>query len=155
MNSAAVLAVAAGAVLVLVVVGGLALGATRVSDGGDFAVGPDAPRADPPSDGAYGLVVAVYRAKAGFGVFGWEIIDSEYEAQVMFVPPAGCAPPETGDLAAEGACANVLVAGRIGGGGTTAEGHRLVAVATAISKACHDALAVGDRWPSALPECAE
>jgi hypothetical protein len=155
MNSVAVLAVVAGAVLVLALLGGLALSATRVSNGGDFAVGDDAPRADPPSDGSYGLVVAVYRAKAGFGVFGWEIIDSEYEAQVMFVPPAGCTPPESGDLAAEGACANVPAAGRIGGGGITAEGHRLVAVATAITKACHDALALGDRWPPVLPECAE
>ena len=152
MNTAVVVGI-----LVLVLVAGVAVfgaggfvtSTTSTSSEG-VAVTP------PPADGSYGVVVGNYQSKNGFSVFGWDFTPSKWEAQVMFVPPAGCPEPEDVDLTvvAEGPCATVPAEGRLSGGGTDEDGNRLWSVSFEVSKACHDALEFNDAWPTTKPECA-
>lgn len=149
-------ALVAGVVLAVVIaaaavfVGGI--GGLRVST--SVVEGEQVEIASPPADGSRGVVLNAYKPKDGWSLFGWEITSSEWEAQVMFVPPAECLEPADEIVVATGPCARVPAEGRLAGGGTDAAGNRLWTVAVEVSEACHDALEPNDEWPSAKPECA-
>lgn len=157
MSQPAVLAVVVGVVLALAV-GVLALGGvgvSTVSSDGDYAEEIEGTFAEPAPDGSHGLVYSSHQNTSGLSLLGWQIMSPEYSVNVGFVPPAGCPIPESGELRAEGDCADILTPGRISGGGTTSDGRELVIVSVPISEACHDALERWDRWPSDKPECAD
>jgi hypothetical protein len=148
------------ALLVAVVVAGvlfLGLGGvglrSTLSQGADFAY-PAERHEDPPASGSYGRVYGVYQAKSGLGLFGVHIIAPEYRAQVGFVPPPGCALPHDAATVVAAECPGAPAYGPVSGGGSTAQGHRLVIVSVTVSKACHDLLATGDRWPASYAACA-
>ncbi len=144
------------AIVALILVGVAAVGA------GGFATtstttsseGPAMQLSSPPADGSHGIVTGIYKSKSGVSIFGWDITSSTWEAQVMFVPPAGCGEPADTEVVADGPCATVPAEGRLSGGGTDGEGNRLWNVAFEVSEACQDVLAVNDRWPTTKQECA-
>ena len=108
----------------------------------------------PPADGSYAVVVGTYQTKAGFGLFGLDITPSRWAAQVTFAPPPGCSLPADGKLRAVGACAGVAAEGdNVAVSGTSAEGTVYWNLELDVSKACHKALEIGDRWPTTKQEC--
>jgi len=139
------------AMIVALVVTGGGLFGTSVTVSSDEGVAAE--WTPPPADGSYGVVVGSYKAKDGLGLLGIEFTPSRWEAQVMFVPPAGCEPTEEQDIVAAGACSGVPAEGRLGGGGTTADGDTLWTVVFEVSKACHEALNPNDRWPNTTGAC--
>lgn len=138
--------------VLLIALGVLALGGlgTRV----ESSVIDPAPGAfdGPPADGSYGVVMGSYQSKSGWEIFGLRIGESRWEASVALVLPEGCE-PEGDQLDDTGACAEVPTAGRLSGGGTTADGLAFVIVSTRVSERCHEVLETYERWPSSNPEC--
>ena len=143
------------AALLLVILASITWDSVTTDD--DFAaegIGSPFQPLDFPADSAYGLVTGLNRTEQGLSVFGWEITGSTYVAAVGYVLPPGCS--GTGDrMVAEGPCAGIPVEGPIWGTGTAGGGMSVVTVGVEVSKACHNALDYGDRWPSSLPDCRE
>jgi|GEM_PF-7093578 len=152
-------AILAGAgILLFAILAGVAFVFGRgltVTTGESYAEAVEELPPQPPADGSYGLVRHSYQSRSGLEVFGWTIIPPKYRAHVIFVPPAGCVVPESGELKAQGACAGIPAEGTVTGGGVSFDGHETVIVAVEISKACHEVLQRYDRWPSEHPACRE
>jgi hypothetical protein len=134
----------------LLVVAGAGLHTTTVTVSSDEGLSEWTP---PPADGSYGLVVGSHKAKDGLDLFGWDITPSTWEAQVMFVAPAGCEPGQEEEVVATGPCAGIPAEGTSSGGGTTEDGLPLLTVRFEVSKQCHESLAAGDHWPTLIEAC--
>jgi hypothetical protein len=74
----------------------------------------------------------------------------------MVVPPECIGVDAAGGevLLSEGVCADLPARGEVTGGGTTADGSRLVFVRIEVSKSCFEAVGIGERWPPDADACA-
>ncbi|HET7738343.1 MAG TPA: hypothetical protein VFK32_07200 [Tepidiformaceae bacterium] len=109
---------------------------------------------DLPRDSSFGIVTKSLETEGPwFEAFGIALGSEQHTAFVMFIPPAACSVPETGDLKATGNCAGIPAEGEVSGGGTRSDSSRLVIVGVPVSKACHRELAPGDRWPTDIEAC--
>ncbi len=106
----------------------------------------------PPADGSYGIVVATYQTQGGLGFLGFDLQKAKWAAQVTFSPPEGCVIPEDGVLVAEGPCAGIPE-GRWSAAGSAPDGTRIWNVEFEVSKACHEALELGEHWPTTKQAC--
>lgn len=156
MNSGSVVAVVVGVGALMLAVAVLFLGAVGGRTQVEFAANatPIGGIPAPPSDGAYGVVMATYISDSGLEVFGFEFGRTRREANIAVVTPPGCE-TGSGELRAEGACEDVPLTGEVSGGGTTADGVPFVFITKEISEACYGVLHPGDTWPSQRPECVD
>lgn len=154
MNSGSVVAVVVGVGALMLAIAVLFLGAVGGRTQVEFAANatPIGGIPAPPSDGAYGVVMATYISDSGLEVFGFEFGRTRREANIAVVTPPGCE-TGSGELRAEGACEDVPLTGEVSGGGTTADGVPFVFITKEISEACYGVLHPGDTWPSQRPEC--
>ena len=147
--------ITAGIVIVfmaLVAVVGLFFGAF----GGSTTVSFDtnAPVAAP-TEGDGGLVYGRHET-GGLILLGLEVRPRDRWLSVGFVAPARCIEQDDeGEqvVLASGDCGELPGSGAVEGGGITAEQIEWVIVRVGVSRACFEAVAVGDRWPSDLAEC--
>lgn len=156
MNSGSVVAVVVGVGALMLAIAVLFLGAVGGRTQVEFAANatPIGGIPAPPSDGAYGVVMATYISDSGLEVFGFEFGRTRREANIAVVTPPGCE-TGSGELRAEGACEDVPLTGEVSGGGTTADGVPFVFITKEISEACYGVLHPGDTWPSQRPECVD
>ena len=150
MGTGQAIALVGGIVIAIAALGALAAGsltATEVETNSDGAI------IDLPTDSSHAVVVGTYQTKAGLGLFGFNVSEPRWAAQVTLVPPPGCAIPEDGVLRATGDCAGIAAEGRASVSGTGPGGATLWNVEFEVSKACHEALRVGERWPTSKPPC--
>lgn len=139
-----VLAIAVFAAVTAVVAGGL--GTSRTDEVAEEAF-------DPARITDFPLVVA--KSESG----GFELLGLQFDApdrwfSVAVKPPDDCLRVEDGEevvIGGVGCRAVEAVAGRVQGGGVTAEGERWVELWVEVDVDCHRAAAVGDAWPD-LPE---
>lgn len=99
------------------------------------------------------LVVAK-RESGGFELLGLQVVAPDRWLRVAVIPPAECLRADAGEevlIGGSGCDAVQSVAGRVGGGGVTADGERWVELWVEVNVDCHRAAAVGDAWPD-LPE---
>ena len=91
----------------------------------------------------------------GLSVAGITLRSPAYDVHVSLVASRDCVWVDTNEeqLHATGECADVPVVGPIVGKGRTPEGNDLFLVRVDVSERCYEAITVGDRWPTALPEC--
>lgn len=150
MGTEQAIALVGGIVIAIAALGALAAGsltATEVETNSDGAI------IDLPTDSSHAVVVATYQTKAGFGLLGINFTPSRWAAQVMLVPPPGCAISFDEEITATGDCAGIAAEGRASASGTGPGGPTLWNVEFEVSKACHEALRVGERWPTSKPPC--
>lgn len=150
MGTGQAIGLAGAVVLAIAAIGALAAGgltATTVETNSEGVV------FELPSDSSYAVVVASYQTKAGFGLFGFDFTPSRWTAQVTLIPPEGCTIPEDWTVRATGECAGIAAEGQASSSGTSIDGAILWNVEFEVSKACHETLEVGERWPTSKQEC--
>jgi len=117
----------------------------------------DAASVPAPTESGGGLVYGRHET-GGMNVLGVQIRARDRWLSVGFVAPEECL--ETGDEGAQivltsGACGELPGSGVVEGGGITTDRVEWVIVRVNVSRACFEAISVGDRWPSGLVECQE
>lgn len=108
-----------------------------------------------PTDGT--AIVTGKAQTGGLRLFGVRLQRPDSTIDVaLAVPPECVESDESGDevLRHDGTCAQLPVSGEVVGGGTTADGVRIVSVRIAVHEGCSQAIPLGSTWPSDLAKCA-
>ncbi|MDA0352142.1 MAG: hypothetical protein O3A10_08030 [Chloroflexi bacterium] len=128
---------------------GLAGGSTTITPGP-----PELGFESIPTDGS--AVVASSSQSGGLKLLGVRFHQPDYTLNVALAVPESCLVDDGSGherLRADGECADLPVSGAVSGGGVTAGGDRIVQIAIVVSRACHEAIALGAAWPSDLKVC--
>lgn len=113
------------------------------------------PLPEPPRDGAAGLVEAKRVEPHSLWGFTWG--RKSHAITVRTVVPPGCESLLGGDEPDGGRlqdCPAILFIGEPVGEGRTMFGDRLAGLRLEVSRACFEAVNVGDPWPNKFEECA-
>jgi len=133
--------------LVIVLAVGLAGGSSEITYS-------DGPGADPPDDPSAGIVSGS-RTSGGSSFLGIQIQAPTPVLEVAVIASPDCVSRDGSEerLTSTGECADVPAIGPIVGTGRSRLGDNYYLVLVEVSDDCLEAVAIGDRWPTGLPEC--
>lgn len=154
MTAGGIVAILFGLVVVaaVVVVG---VGAFALSSQTEVTSEPGVVVPAPPLDGSEGVVFDLHESD-GVEFLGITFRAWNYTVDVQMVVPDECIQRDGSNnevLVDDGDCADLPAQGELVGSGFTESQRRLAFVRMDISQDCYEALTIGDRWPSSLPEC--
>ena len=138
----------------VVLAGAVALFAGAFGMSSEVVVQDGSPAPPPPVDGTSG-VVAGKNISGGLSIVRVVLRPPDYNVDVSVVANRECVwlDGDEEKLRSTGECADVPVVGPIVGSGRTAEGNDFFMVRVDVSEPCYDTIAVGDLWPTDLPDC--
>jgi len=108
-----------------------------------------------PRDGTF--AVASKSTEGGFELLGIMWRQPTHRLEITAIVPIECVALDAAgqqQLNSGRECPSLPEGAAPAGGGITADGNGIVNARVDVLKACHDAIALGSPWPSALSECA-